>query len=121
MRPLPIEAFAQAPPFVLGTAVIRGAPVPVLDGALLLTGKTETPRRFVTLAAGSRAVALAVAEVVGTGRLSVDEIAPLPSLLADAADFVSRLGVLDGQLLEVLASARIVERATVLEANGSAS
>lgn len=92
----------------------------MLDGALLLTGKTESPGRFVTLAVGSRAVALAVAEVLGTAELSGAEIAPLPSLLADAADVVSRLGVLDGQLLEVLASARIVERAAPLERNGSA-
>jgi purine-binding chemotaxis protein CheW len=121
MRPLPIEGFAQAPPFVLGTAVIRGAPVPVLDGALLLTGKTQAPGRFVTLAVGSRSVALAVTEVLGTARLSIEESSPLPSLLTDAADVVSRLGVLDGQLLEVLASARIVERASMLGSNGSVS
>jgi chemotaxis signal transduction protein len=119
MRPLPIEPFAHAPPFVLGTAVIRGAPVAVVDAEFLLTGMRGTPARFVTLAVGSESVALAVAEVLGAEGLQLEEIAPLPSLLADAADVVSALGVRGGRLLEVLSSARIVERASVFNARGA--
>jgi chemotaxis signal transduction protein len=119
MRPLPIDEYAQAPPFVLGTAVIRGAPVAVVDAEWLLTGKRGVPRRFVTLAVGSDAVALGVPEVLGTSQLSPGEMSPLPSLLAEAADVVRALRVLDGGLLEILSSARIVERTSLFNARGA--
>ena len=61
MRPLPIEVVAGTPHFVLGLAVIRGAPVPVVDAARLL-GEADAPSgRWIALTAGSHPVALAVA------------------------------------------------------------
>jgi len=36
MRPLPIRHLEDVPPFVLGVALVRGAPAPVVDVARLL-------------------------------------------------------------------------------------
>ncbi|HZE91839.1 MAG TPA: chemotaxis protein CheW, partial [Rhizobacter sp.] len=49
MRPLPTETIAGAPDFVCGLAVIRGAPVPVVDLARLLGATDTQARRFVTV------------------------------------------------------------------------
>ena len=68
MRPGPIEPLAGAPEVVRGLAVIRGAPVPVVDLASLLgDGEHSVPTRFVTVRTGERNVALLVDEVMGIG------------------------------------------------------
>jgi purine-binding chemotaxis protein CheW len=111
MRPLPIEPFAGAPPFVLGASIIRGVPTPVVDAARLLgSAAAEPATRFVTIRAGERPVALAVHEILGVDALPASH--ELPPLLGDAsADTVATLGTLDSKLLVVLSSARIVEAA----------
>jgi purine-binding chemotaxis protein CheW len=105
MRPLPMELVAGAPHFVRGLAVIRGEPVPVVDAARLL-GEGDAPampERWITLAVGSRRVALAVDGVLGTRRLPTDARHALPPLLRDVSrDLVSELGLLDESLLLVL-------------------
>jgi purine-binding chemotaxis protein CheW len=123
MRPLPVEPVSGTPDFVLGLAIIRGAPVPVVDATRLLGGETETPpARFVTLRLGDRRVALAVDAVVGVRALHAASLEALPPLLRDAtADVVSAIGSLDEQLLLVLRNARLVpERLwSSLESGGS--
>jgi len=78
MRPLPIEPLANAPAFVRGLSIIRGAPVPVVDlGALLNTPSSRPPPRFVTVRAGERRVALAVDGILGLrdiASLSLDDM-----------------------------------------------
>lgn len=110
MRPLPTQSLAGAPEFVRGVAVIRGAPVPVVDVARLLGAPDATPsRRYVTLRAGARTVALAVEGVEGVS--SLDELATteLPPLLRDVSHAtVTAIGALDSELLLVLESAHIV-------------
>ena len=103
MRPLSIEVVAGAPHFVLGLAVIRGAPVPVVDAARLL-GEADAPSgRWVALNADSRPVALAVGSVLGVWPLPVGARHALPPLLKDAGrDLISELGLLDEALLRVL-------------------
>ncbi len=103
MRPLSIEVVAGAPRFVLGLAVIRGAPVPVVDAARLL-GEADAPSgRWIALTAGSRQVALAVGSVLGVRPLPAGARHVLPPLLKDAGrDLVSELGLLDEALLRVL-------------------
>jgi purine-binding chemotaxis protein CheW len=60
MRPLPIEAIAGMPPFVLGVSIIRGTPTPVVDLGLILGAPGSGAERFVTLRLGQRQVALSV-------------------------------------------------------------
>ena len=63
MRPMPVEAIAGLPSFVRGLAVVRGAPIPVVDAASLLSGDTSDATRatrFVTVKTGSRRIALMV-------------------------------------------------------------
>ena len=43
MRPLPCEPVQNAPEFVLGMSLIRGAFVPVVDLAALVTGARGAP------------------------------------------------------------------------------
>jgi purine-binding chemotaxis protein CheW len=110
MRPLPIEPLAHAPPFVLGVSIIRGAPVPVVDTALLLgAAASAPPKRMITLKVDNRAIALAVDGVIGLHSLSIDALGEIPPLLGQAdTGTIAAISTLDAQLLLVLQSARIV-------------
>jgi purine-binding chemotaxis protein CheW len=131
MRPLPVESLAGAPSFVLGLALIRGVPTPVidLDGLLfepcaeaVRPGRPQeraAPSRFVTLKTGARRAAVAIASVIGVRALSPASLVALPPLFRDVrTDFVEAIGMLDGDLFLALESARIVPPAvwTALEA-----
>jgi purine-binding chemotaxis protein CheW len=120
MRPLPVEAIAGVPAYVRGLAVIRGTPIPVVDAASLLTGDASHPTRFVTVKTGSRRIALAVDAVVGVVEIPRGSLEPLPLLFQSASlDAISAIGTLDGDLLLVLQSARLIpeELWAVLEAD----
>ncbi len=111
MRPLPVEAVAGMPQFVLGIAVIRGSPVPVVDGVRLLVaaGEPSKATRFVVIRVGERRVALAVGSVLGIRSLEAASLGGLPPLLGDAnADVVAALGTLDSDLLLVLEGSRML-------------
>jgi purine-binding chemotaxis protein CheW len=108
MRPLPIEPLAHAPAFVLGAAVIRGAPGPGVDLAAPLGIARGAPRRFVTIAVESRTVALAVDDVVGIRALDDVALDAPPPLLADTSAAVESVGTLDGALLAVLRTAHLL-------------
>jgi purine-binding chemotaxis protein CheW len=121
MRPLPIEPLASAPAFVLGVAIVRGEPVPVVDvGALLGSSEATRPTRFVTLSIDGRSVALALEGVVGVRALPLEAMGALPPLLRDVhGDAVAALGTLDSKLLLTLRAARLVPEGA-LEAVASA-
>jgi purine-binding chemotaxis protein CheW len=108
MRPLPVQRVGGAPAFVLGLAVVRGQPLPVIDAALLLAGQVSSPTRFVSLRVGERRVVLAVTEVLGARRVQGQVLQDSPALVAGAPEVRRALGVLDGRLLEVLESARLI-------------
>lgn len=112
------------PAAVKGVAVIRGAPVPVVDAACLLVGEGPEPTRFVTLKVGARHVALAVEEVLGIRTIEAAALEGLPQLLTDASQTaVSAIGTLDQQLLVVLETARLVPEAawSAIDARGSST
>lgn len=109
MRPLPVEPLADSPAFLRGIAVIRGAPVAVLDLGRLLGQAKTAPARLVTVRAGGRILALAVAEVLGVRR--DDEVgshATVPLLRDVAQESVSTIGTLDSEALLFLDGLRIV-------------
>jgi purine-binding chemotaxis protein CheW len=109
LRPLPIEPLAGAPAFVCGVSIIRGEPLPVVDGGLLLGAGQARATRLVTLRVGARAVALAVDAVLGVRSFERAELGELPPLLREAAaDTVSTLANLDQELLMVLEGGRLV-------------
>jgi purine-binding chemotaxis protein CheW len=112
MRPLPVEPLAAAPPFVLGLAIVRGAPLPVIDGARLLGCTGEVAERFITIDTGPRRAALAVQAVAGTRLLDLAPLAELPPLVREInAEVVEKIGALDARLLVVLCAARLVPEA----------
>jgi purine-binding chemotaxis protein CheW len=110
MRPLPVTPFPGASSAVVGVARIRGAAAPVVDVGVLL-GCTEPaqPAPFLTLRLKGRSVALAVEAVIGLRELSAEEILELPPLLAGGdPEAVAAIGMLDGELLLTLGTARLV-------------
>lgn len=108
MRPLPTESLPGIPDFVAGVSIIRGAAVPVVSGDYLMGDRRLPPTRFVLLRVGARQVALGVDEVVGIAPIEPARLADMPALAGGAGPAMSRLGALDGELLLVLDSARII-------------
>jgi purine-binding chemotaxis protein CheW len=117
MRRLPIAPLTGAPPFVLGLAVVRGLPIPVVDADRLLGSSvsSSTPlisasaARFVSLKLGLRSAALAVDAVLEIRALPAGMLTNIPPLLREAgAGLVSGIGALDAKLLLVLEAARLV-------------
>ena len=110
MRPLPYEPLPSAPEFVLGIAVIRGVPTPIVDGRRLLSAaETASPSRFVLLRAGNHKVALAVDETLSVRTIPAQALPGAPALTDEAlSSAISAIGTLDHDLLAVLESARLV-------------
>lgn len=117
LRALPIEPIAGTPELVLGVSIVRGEPLPVVGAARLVgDGARARAGRFVVLKAGHRRVVLAVEEVLGVRALGPVSLAALPPLLRDASpDVIVSIGTLDGDLLLVLRSVRMLPD-TVFEA-----
>jgi purine-binding chemotaxis protein CheW len=110
MRPMPLEAIAGMPAFVVGLSVVRGAPTPVVDLPTLLGEDCQAPRaRLIAVRIAERTVLLAAHAVLGIRTLDKSSIAASPPLLSHAsAAFVSAIGTLDGQLLLILETGRLV-------------
>ncbi len=110
MRRQPLSPIADAPLFVSGLSVIRGRPTPVVDLAVLLQGGEIEPKRMlVTLRIEQRLVALAVDRVLGVRELDSQSVRELPPLIRTARpEMIEAIGVLDRQLLVVLAATRII-------------
>jgi purine-binding chemotaxis protein CheW len=117
MRPLPIEPLAGTPPFVLGLAIVRGFPTPVIDAARLLSPSalpfspiaSPSLSRFVSLKLGDRTAALAVDAVLDVRPLAAGILVDIPPLLRGAGEeLVAVVGALDTRLLLVLEAARLV-------------
>jgi purine-binding chemotaxis protein CheW len=112
MRPLPIEPLSGMPRFVRGLCVIRGSPVPVIDGSLLLGGGDGCVGRMVTLRVGDRIVALTAEQVTGIQPIEAAAANRLPPLLQNAAGgAVETIRALDGELLLLLDTLRIIPEA----------
>jgi purine-binding chemotaxis protein CheW len=109
MRPLPLEQLPGAPPSVIGTAVVRGTPLPVVDIGRLLGDQASGIGRYVVVRAGAHRVALAFAEVLGFRQMDKAKLDELPPLLGAASSVaVAALGTLDGALLLLLKAASVV-------------
>lgn len=119
MRPLRATALAEVPAFVLGAAMIRGTPTPVVDLAALLGGVAANPRRYVTVRCGQRQTALAVDAVVGIHTLDSahDELPPL----LGGSELIDRLAILDCELLLVLRAGRLLPQTLAARLDGLAT
>jgi purine-binding chemotaxis protein CheW len=109
MRGLATNPFSGMPACMLGLAIIRGVPAPVVDAGTLLSGANSTGAYFVTIDVGGRTIALAVDQLIGLRRIAEDAFEPLPSLLKNGADdAVAAIRARDGELLLLLDAARLV-------------
>jgi purine-binding chemotaxis protein CheW len=107
MRPLPIAPLAGQPAWVCGLALVRGAPLPVVDLGCLIGGTPSSAvTRLVTVRAGDRQLALAVTHVAGVGTLPTGTMSALPALLGDTS--AQALGAHAGELVQLLACARLL-------------
>jgi purine-binding chemotaxis protein CheW len=107
MRPLPVAPLGDAPPFVRGLAIVRGAPVIVVDAARLLGVASDAATRYVIVrAGGDRRIALAVDAVLDVRPFVGTELAALPALVR--ADAIAQIGAADHGLVVVLEAARAV-------------
>jgi purine-binding chemotaxis protein CheW len=110
MRPLALERVAGAPNFVMGLALIRASPVPVIDLNVVVSGETSTGhKRFITLRVEDRIVALAVRSVVGIAPLDISLIRRLPPLLKNSnTSVIESITKLDSHFLVVLNAAHLL-------------
>lgn len=112
MRPLPVDPIANAPSFMLGVAVVRGEPVPVIDcGAFVQAGASAEHTRWASVRAGERSAVIAFEAILGVRSLPKDS-ASLPPLLSGApSEVLSGLALLDRKLLLVLHGSRLLPEA----------
>jgi purine-binding chemotaxis protein CheW len=109
MRPLPIVGATAAPPGVLGVAVVRGEPVPVVDLAVALDIAGEpAPTRFVATRTGARVVCLRVEAVLGVRGASPALFRELPPLLTTTSSAAVAYASLDEELVLLLRAGRLV-------------
>lgn len=115
MRPLPVETIPGAPALVMGVAVIRGIPSPVIDAARLMADATDSvadrsaPTRFISLKLGARGACLAVDAVLDVRVLPAEQFHQTPPLLGGAgAQHLPFIGAVDRELLIVLNAARML-------------
>lgn len=113
MRPLRTEPLAGMPDFLLGLALIRGAATPVVDlAALLGQDAPEPPARFVTVRAGERVLALAVAGVREIRSLPAAAFEALPPLAGElGAELIAGVAALDARFLMLLQVSRAIPEA----------
>jgi chemotaxis signal transduction protein len=89
--------------------------------ARLLGRDAIEPRRFVTVRAGDRTIALAFEDVLGVRRLARSDLAELPPVLhAMASDVVAAVGAVDRSVVVLLEAARAItdEQWAALERRG---
>lgn len=112
-RPLPTTPVPGAPPFVLGLAIVRGRPTPVVDLARLLGAPEQPPSRFVTVRAGNWRAVLATGAALGFTELSEEALDALPPLLSEASPgLASAIGRLDRDLLMLVSTSRLLPEQT---------
>ena len=104
MRPTRIEAVAEAPSFVRGATMVRGAVVPVIDLAMLFEGVALEPiARLVSIVCAGRPLALAAGAVLGLERAEALALEPIsPWLALGAGPAVELVGRLAGEMLAVV-------------------
>ncbi len=112
-RALPIAPLPGVTAPVIGVAILRGVPVPVVDvGMLVEATDSGPPAMFVTIRIGQRVAALAVGEVLGIRDLP-DRLDELPPLVADSrAAGIAAVARLDGELVAILRHSRLVPAVT---------
>lgn len=108
LRPLVVEKLSGVPDYVLGCAIVRGGPMPVISGSRLLGFEGGASQRWLTLKVDDRRVALAVDEVVGLRDFASAARSQLPPLLRDKSDIFSSLATLDAELLLILRHTKLV-------------
>lgn len=110
MRPLDAAPMAGMPKFLLGIAIIRGSPVPVVSLGEILGVRGEIAiERYVLVVLGNRKIAIAVEKVLDVVRVEGSFLQRLPNLLKEFdREFLANVGVKDERLFVVLEVTRII-------------
>lgn len=115
MRPLPLRLIDGLGPAVLGAAIVRGIPLPVLSLPLLLGQTPSAAGRFVVFSAGEKDCVLAVDAVRQIASIHGEQWRQKPRLL-DRVEFADRLAVEDHDLIASLDTARLLAEIPTVEA-----
>ncbi|MCW8133314.1 MAG: chemotaxis protein CheW [Planctomycetota bacterium] len=103
MRPLEVSSLRETADYLLGLAMIRGKPTPVVSLDALLEKSGQAPHgRFVSLTIDQQRVALGVQEVMGVFPIDLAAFERLPPLLEGADERFEAVGAKDRRLLAVL-------------------
>jgi len=112
IRPQKITMVPRAPEFVEGIFSLRGVIIPVFDIKKRL-GFADTERdraaRILIVSDGGDAQGIIVDRVTGVARLKEDRIEPPPTVIGGVeAEYLEGIGRLDGRLLILFNTARIL-------------
>lgn len=117
MRVLPIDKIAQAPAFVVGLCLIRGAPTPVVEIAAVLGEQGLVSQRMVTVRTRNGPVALLAESVLTVRSIPSNQLGDLPPLLRGAAgEVITAIGMLDAELLLFLRTVRMLPDGALVDA-----
>lgn len=109
LRPLPVEPLAGVPSFLLGLALVRGQPVPVVDLGGVLDQQLRPASRWLHLRLEQRRLALAVEAVGRVEQLAEVDWQPLPCVFdGEATAAVTQLAERDRYLLTQLNVMRLL-------------
>lgn len=111
MRPQPCRAVPGMRDHVLGLALIRGQPTPVVALGEIIDpgGRQMAPTRLVSLFCGGVRGAVAVDAVTGIEDIEVEALASLPEVVSSGSQpIVDRVASFGDDLLLLLASARLI-------------
>jgi purine-binding chemotaxis protein CheW len=116
MRPLPVIPLTDSSSFVLGVAVVRGEPTPVVGLGVLLGAGDSVAGRFLSLRVDDRPVVLAVDAVLDVRSLPPAMLGDPPPLLQGASrDVVDAVAALDAELLLVLDEGRLLAESVLAD------
>lgn len=101
MRPLRIKAAGGLLPGVLGAAIVRGNPLPVISLGVLLRQPEEPLARFVVVRTPGRDCVLACASIESITGLDDSEWQRLPTLL-ESIEAAQQIAVTDRDLVVTL-------------------
>lgn len=122
MRPMKVVPLDKMPHFVAGLSVIRGVPYPIVDLRKFFDRDlNEPPARLVAIRTdATRKVGLLVDGVLGIFPAHLLAFEPLPPIMEAAhSEVIESLAMLDGELLRVLGSGRLVPEAVWQSAAGA--
>ncbi len=110
MRPMTCQQVAGFATWMLGIAIVRGVPAPVVDlGALMSGASSRAISRFISLRSAEGVFVAAVDEVIGLRSFDAATLSLMPPLLSAAGGgAIAGLGAIGHELMVLFDAGRLV-------------